>query len=133
MKIMKERKKRVYPSMFDPFREQIEKCCDAGMTMRQTHELLFPVGYSYQGFLSYIRTKGIRESAWKRERDARRVCDKCKYCQRFINSSGEVNVAENRICKLSWRIINGGVRHCPKWCEYEGSDIEERINGEKDS
>ena len=119
--------------MFDPFREQIEKCCDAGMTKREAHEKLFPAGYSYQGFLSYIRTNHICENAWQREIEARRVCDKCKYCQRFKNSYGKENVAENRICTLSWRIINGCVRHCPTWCEFEGTDIEERINGTENS
>ena len=132
--LIKERKKRVYTSIFDPFREQIEKCCDEGMTIRDAHKML-PDGYSYQGLMSYIRANHIRENAWKRERDARRVCDKCKYCQQFINSAGTVNVAENRICKLSWRIIHGGVKHCPKWCEYEGTDIEERerVDGNENS
>ena len=124
----RERKKRNYPSIFDPFREQIEKCCDEGMTIREAHKM-FPAGYSYQGLMTYIKVNHIREGAWKRELEARRICDKCEYCQQFKNSMGNVNVAENRICKLSWRIINGSVRHCPRWCEYgEGKNSEERVN-----
>lgn len=131
MIIKKERKKRVYTSMFDPYREQIEKWCDEGMTIREAHKM-FPEGYSYEGLMSYINVHHIREGAWKRELDARRVCDKCEYCQEFKNSLGNVNVAENRICTLSWRIIGGSVRHCPRWCEYgnddEGNNSEKRVD-----
>ena len=126
---VKTRKKRVKNSLFDPFRSEIEKCCDEGMTTREVFEKLFPAGYSYAGLLSYIKRNNVRGGAWRREIEARRVCDKCEYCKQFKNSLGNVNVAENRICTKSWRIINGSVRHCPRWCEYEGSDIEERVNG----
>ena len=129
MIVQKQRKKRVYTSMFDPYREQIEKCCDEGMTIREVHKM-FPEGYSYQALMSYIRVHHIREGAWKRAIEARKVCDTCEYCQQFKNSLGNVNVAENRICTKSWRIIGGSVRHCPRWCEFygEGNNSEERID-----
>ena len=111
------RKKRVYTSMYDPFREHIEKCCDSGMTIRQTFET-FPAGYTYGALYDYIRKHKIREGAWKRNETAKRVCDQCEYCKKIKNVAGKYNVADNRLCTLSWRLIQYSVRHCPTWCEY---------------
>ena len=128
----KERKKRVFTSMFDQYREFIETCLDSGMSLKETHELL-PDGYTYGGFYDYIRTNKIREKAWKREVDARYVCDKCEYCKKIKNVKGEYNKADHRLCTKSWRLIQYSVRHCPRWCELEGKRIEERINRKKNS
>ena len=113
----KPRKKRVYTSMFDEFREQVEKCCDAGMSLRETFEQL-PDGYSYPSFYSWLRVNRIRESAWRREVDARNLCEKCEYCKRIKNSKGTYDKS-HRLCTKSWQIINNSVVYCPRWCELE--------------
>ena len=103
-------------SMFSPFREQIEKWCDEGLTIRQMIEQL-PPGYEYQSLRSYIVSNRIRDGAYGREINARNVCNLCEYCHKVKNVMGTYNVADNRICTKSWRLIQYSVRHCPTWCE----------------
>lgn len=120
MKTAKESKKRVYTSMFDPFRADIERWCDEGLTIKEVYEKL-PDGYSFQGFYSYLRTKRIVERAWRKALEARRACDSCEYCKRFKTSRGEM--AGSRICTLSWRILSTDVKICPRWCEYREKEV----------
>ena len=113
-------------SMFDPFRDQIEKWCDDGLTPRQVFERL-PDGYIFNSFYAYLITHRIREGAWKREYENRPVCDKCEYCHEFKNHLGKTTKS-NRICTKSWQIINHLVVFCPTWCELydkhdEGNEI----------
>ena len=118
--------------MFDQFREQIERGCDAGMTLKEIYDTL-PEGYIYQSLYSYVKVHKIRENSWKRVVDARRTCENCEYFQKFLNRMGRENKIENRLCTLSWRIIANSVRHCPTWCEYEGKHEElKRVDGTED-
>ena len=117
IKEKKPRKKRIYTSMFDPYREQIEKCCDAGMSLRETFEIL-PEGYTFSAFYSWLRSNRIREGAWKREVDARNLCDKCEYCKVIKNHMGRYDKS-HKLCTKSWQIISASVAHCPTWCELE--------------
>lgn len=131
----KPRKKREYTSMFDPFREDIEKWCDAGLTLRQAFNKL-PEGYSFSSFYEYLRVHGIRGNRWRGELDARNVCNKCEYCKRFVNEMGVQNKVVNRICTKYWRLLSGSVRYCPMWCEYRGGEVgeqEEQFNGTENS
>ena len=130
MKQVRERKKRVYTSMFDPFREDIEKWCDQGMTLQQAYNML-PAGYSFGGFYSYLRAKGIRGCSWNREIDIRNKCAHCEYCHEFKNAKGFVNRQEHLICTKTWRVIGASVRHCPRWCELYMQKIEELHNEQK--
>ena len=103
-------------SMYSPYREQIEKWCDAGLTINQMLEK-FPPGYTYQSLYTYIRVNQIKDGAFKRELQARNVCDTCEYCKKIKNVKGTYNKADNRLCTLSWRLIQYSARHCPVWCE----------------
>lgn len=131
MKDIRVRKKREYHSMYEPFLEMIEKSCDAGLTLRETFAQL-PEGYTYAGFYNFIRTHKVREGAWKREKLARHVCDKCEYCKKIKNVMGTYNVADNRLCTKSWRLIQYSVRHCPIWCEYEYGNAKTKDDGESE-
>ena len=117
---IKPRKKRQYSSMFDPYREQIEKCLDDGLTLQQTLDELGS-GYLLTTLYTYVRKNNLRGGAWKREIETRRVCDKCEYCKTIRNQRGEYSVS-NRLCTKSWQIINCSVVHCPRWCELEGEE-----------
>ena len=130
----KERKKRVYTSMFDPFREDIEKWCNAGLTLKEAYGKL-PEGYSFGGFYSYLRAKGIRGGSWGRAIDAKNVCNKCEYCKTFQNENGGYNKEMNRICTKHWRLVRGSVVHSPTWCSLnnEGKEVEERTDGKENS
>ena len=113
---VKERKKRIYTSMFDQFHDLIVQGCDAGLTMREVYNTL-PVGYTYSGLIAYIYKHEIRKGKWTTEMDNRPICNNCEHCQKFKNVMGYYNNCDNRICKLSWRVISNNVRHSPQWCE----------------
>ena len=108
-------------SMFNQFREDIEKWCDEGLTIMEMHSRL-PEGYSWKSLYCYIRTNKIRNGALERGIDKRNVCDKCVYCKKVRNVKGTYNKADNRLCTLSWRLIQYSVRHCPTWCEKGDKD-----------
>lgn len=108
-------------SMFNEFREDIERWCDEGLTIMEMHSRL-PEGYAWKSLYNYIRVNKIREGAWKRGIDKRNVCDKCEYCKRVKNIKGAYNVGNDRLCTKSWRMIQYSVRHCPKWCEKGEKD-----------
>ena len=101
-------------SMFDEFRPQIEEWCSEGRTVREMISLL-PDGYVYNSLRDYI--KKIKVGKYGLELEKRPVCDKCEYCKHFKNLDGNYNVANDRICTLSWRMIAYSVSHCPRWCE----------------
>lgn len=103
-------------SMYDEFREDIEKWCDQGLTIKEMFAKL-PPGYRYQGLYNYIRLNNIRDNAWTRELEKRNKCNQCEYCHKVKNVMGTYNKADNRICTLSWRLIQYSVRHSPVWCE----------------
>lgn len=100
-------------SMYDEFRPQIEKWCDEGRTIREMIDLL-PPGYVYCSLRDYIARKKLRAGT---ELAKRNVCNECEYCKRFKNIAGTYNAANDRICTLSWRMIQYTARHCPRWCE----------------
>ena len=127
--VTKERKKRVYTSMFDPFREDIEKWCNAGLTLKEAYGML-PAGYSFGGFYSYLRAKGLRGGNWGRAIDDKNVCDNCEYCKVYQNEQGGMNKRVNRICTRQWRLISGSVVHSPMWCDLnnEGKEVEKRVD-----
>ena len=108
-------KKRYRESMFDEFRPQIEEWCSEGRTLREMIGLL-PEGYRYGSLMDYIKRKKIR-GKYGNELSKRPVCDKCEFCKRFKNLDGKYNVANDRICTKSWRMISASVSHCPRWCE----------------
>lgn len=110
--------KRIYNSIFDPFREQIEEMIDDGFSVKQIWNTL-PEGYSYESLYGYIRVNKIREKGITRHVDAKHQCDTCEYCKHFVNGKGRANKQEDRICTKSWRVITVHVRHCPRWCELE--------------
>ena len=101
-------------SMFTKFRPDIEKWCDAGLTVKEMIKKL-PQGYREQGLYYYIWKNGIKYEAHKYE--DRYSCDECDYCKRVRNVRGTYNKADNRLCTLSWRLIQYSVKHCPVWCE----------------
>ena len=107
------------PSMFDPYRKEIERLCDFGLTPRQVFDRLgLNDGYVYESFWQYIYVNKIREGTWTREVDIRNKCDKCEYCHEYRNVMGHIPKAY-RICSKSWRVIGASVVHCPIWCELE--------------
>ena len=120
-------------SMFEPFREDIEKWCDAGLTMRQAFSKL-PEGYSFSSFCEYIYVNNIRGRRWQRAIDTRNECSECEYCQKFKNEMGRYNKVLNRICTKHWRLLNGSIRHCPMWCEKGKEDASKELaNGTANS
>ena len=109
---------RVYDSMFDPFRQEIEEMIDDGFSIKQIWNTL-PEGYSYESLYGYIHVNKIREKGITRHVDAKHQCNECEYCKRYLNGKGKINKKEDRICTKSWRVISASVRHCPRWCELE--------------
>lgn len=100
-------------SMYDEFRPQLERWCDEGLTIREMLNEL-PPGYCYDSLRNYIKRKELRPCM---EISKRNVCDKCEYCKRFKNIAGTYNKGNDRICTLSWRMIQYTARYCPRWCE----------------
>lgn len=113
-----------YTSMFDPFREQIERGCVEGLSLKEIYEQL-PEGYTYAGFYSYLRAQQlrgkIRFTAW----DKKHKCDECEHCKNFVNCMGKYD-RSHRICTLDWRVINHGVKHCPNWCALERGETDDK-------
>lgn len=129
---MKKMKTKEYPSMFDPFREQIEQWCDDGLSIKQAFNKL-PEGYRYESFYEYIKKKHIKETQWKRAVATRNVCDECEHCKHFLNVMGRENKHHNRICLNYMRLLSNDVKYCPVWCEYKREEVEERSNGTENS
>ena len=112
--------RRERKSKYDPYREQIEEWCGAGIPVKSMVVKLGQ-GFTWQGLDCYIRSKGLRTKASVYE--ARNHCDSCEYCRSYINTNG----GNGRLCTLSWRTIQKGVICCPTWCErqteYEENNI----------
>lgn len=123
MKTLNLRRKREYTSMFDPFRELIEKCLMDGMTVRETLAQL-PEGYVYDSLYTYIRVNKLNDGNLKGEIDARHRCDTCEYMKIIKNKNGKYDKS-HRLCTKSWQILNMSVVCCPRWCELEQERIHE--------
>ena len=102
-------------SMFEPFREQIERDIDAGLTVKQIWKNL-PPGYTYDGLYTYIRVNQIRNGEWAKALDVRPKCVSCEYMREVKNAKGRYDKA-CMLCTKSWQMISASVRHCPRWCE----------------
>lgn len=121
------KRERVRRSKYDPYREEIEEWCRAGIPVKTMAGRL-GTDFTWQGLDCYIRSRGLRTKAVVYE--ARNHCDSCEYCKKYINTNG----GNGRICTLSWRTIQKGVICCPTWCErqteYEENNITNlRIDG----
>ena len=114
-RILNMKKRRYRESMFDEYRPQIEQWCSEGRTLKEMITLL-PEGYLYSSLMDYIKRKKIR-GKYGVELDKRPICDECEYCKHFKNLNGKYNVANDRICTLSWQMIGCSVSHSPRWCE----------------
>jgi len=102
-------------SMFDPFKDQIRKWCEAGVPVKEQAQLLGE-GYNRQSLYSYIHTRNLWDDPYSTIYDNRNHCSECEYCHRFKNNMGRYTKAD-RICSLSWQVINWDVKCCPIWCE----------------
>lgn len=100
-------------SVYDPFRDEIETWCNAGMPVKEIANRLGP-GYSMQGVYAFIRSRKLRRSK-EIVINARHKCSECEYCHDFKT----VNNTDGRICAKSWKAIQPLVRYCPGWCERE--------------
>lgn len=102
-------------SKYDPYKELIADWCAQGVTIREMTEMLIDqTGEDFydQGLYAYIYRHGLKFTSMV---DARRICDQCEYCHKYINT----NNTEGRICTKTWKSIQPNVRHSPMWCEYE--------------
>ena len=99
-------------SMFDDFRDKIEKWCKEGKSVAWMITQ-FPEGYTYDALRCYL----VRNNLIEVVNENRPICDECEYCKIFKNIAGEINSVNNRICSKSWRLIQYNVIKSPKWCE----------------
>jgi len=107
-------------SMFDPYREDIKRWCEDGLTCTQMLEKLGG-GYLRASLYEYIRRYELRYPKKYEKCQDRNKCDECEFCHEFRNWKGTFDKS-NRICTKSWQVISHGVVYSPTWCEKGGTN-----------
>lgn len=107
-------------SIYDPYKELIEECVGAGLSMEMTAQIVgrYLFEPTKEGIYSYCRARGISsETAKMKSRQERFIhlpnCNDCSECYKVASVDGN---SETRVCDNHKQIIANAVVHCPEWC-----------------
>lgn len=112
--------KRKGKSMYSPYRNEIIKALDKGMTVKEIfREIIYPAfngGCEYGGFVYYINANDLRNAT---DNDGYEIAPECNKCE-SLGTMRRVNKDMKALCycrreeKEICRLIKSSPRWCPK-------------------
>ena len=105
-------------SMYSPYREEIIKALDSGMTVKKIfREIIYPAlngACEYCGFVYYINANDLRNAT---ENDGYEIAPKCSECEnRGIMKRVDLDMKAICFCRKEEREICNKIKSSPRWC-----------------
>lgn len=118
--------RRKYWSMFEPFKEDIQRLINDGYCGKQIYDILFrgKEGYSYPSLINYIRNHRIYGDLPEDKFEKIPKCSECESLKSITRCVKDRN--DILMCQETYKEVNRyGITNCPTWCPKKQKILEE--------
>lgn len=118
--------KRVYWSIFEPYKKDILRLVEEGYSVKQIYEIIFSnkAGYSYPALVSYVRKRRSTNDLPEGKFDKIPKCSECdslKAITRCVKEKKDI-----LMCQQTYKEVNRyGITNCPTWCPKKAEILKE--------